>query len=848
MYIKTLTIQGFKSYRDQTQIEPFSPKHNVVVGRNGSGKSNFFSAIRFVLSDAYTSMSREERQALLHEGVSVTTTLSAYVEIVFDNSDNRFPTGHDEVVIRRTIGLKKDEYSLDKKSVSKADIMNLLESAGFSKSNPYYIVPQGRITALTNAKDHERLALLKEVAGTKVYEQRRTESLKIMTETDSKRTKISELLEYIDSRLSSLEEEKEELKEYQEKDKERRCLEYALYQRELEEVAEALEDIEEERRGDVHGANVRRELFSEREKEIQDVERRIAEETHASQNLSLSRQDAQAELTDLVRSRTELECTLDDLKSAAARSTGDRDALQTELYSLDETIAEREEALQEVLPQWEAARTKEASEKRALDESNSRLSALYSKRGRASKFRTKAERDKYLKSEISAMEEYQQHSQAQALETAKTNLTSLRGSKVQLEAQLTGLQDKVSDSRTRLADLGEQLSTLKDQQSELTERRKELWREDTKLESIVSRAADELRTVERALAGMVDKDTGMGLRAVDRIKERYGLDGVYGPLYRLLEVTDARFNTAIEQTAGNSLFHVVVDTDDTATKLLDIMLKEKTGRVTLMPLNRLKPKLPSRPHHAQDAEPLLGKLRYDAKHEKAFQQVFGKTWVCRDLTVAAAYVKSHGINTITLDGDRVDRKGALTGGYHDVRRSRIEAIRNVAVWKDKFEAEDKRLKEVKSSILRVEQEVTQVTGKISVLVGQQTQVRKARERVMEEGNGISREKDRVQERIVRGEKEVEELEIERVNLNVKLDGYKQELGQPLVDGLTREEEDLVERLGKEVEKRRRKVVELGREKWELEKQKSALEIELNERLRRRREEVKARLEGMTVED
>lgn len=68
------------------------------------------------------------------------------VEIVFDNSDNRFPTGHDEVVIRRTIGLKKDEYSLDRKSASKADVMNLLESAGFSKSNPYYIVPQGRVS------------------------------------------------------------------------------------------------------------------------------------------------------------------------------------------------------------------------------------------------------------------------------------------------------------------------------------------------------------------------------------------------------------------------------------------------------------------------------------------------------------------------------------------------------------------------------------------------------------------------------------------------------------------------------------------------------------------------------
>jgi structural maintenance of chromosome 3 (chondroitin sulfate proteoglycan 6) len=241
------------------------------------------------------------------------------VEIVFDNSDNRFPTGKEELVLRRTIGIKKDEYSLDKKSASKADVMKLLESAGFSKSNPYYIVPQGRvrmwfvalyrdclphgalaiflifllrsaypssqtrapwisdghradlstqITALTNAKDQERLMLLKEVAGTKVYEQRRAESLRIIEDTDSKRTKIVELLDYIDSRLAELEEEKEELREFQERDKDRRCLEYAMYARELEDVAEALEEIEEERKNEVHGANQRRERFSSREQQI----------------------------------------------------------------------------------------------------------------------------------------------------------------------------------------------------------------------------------------------------------------------------------------------------------------------------------------------------------------------------------------------------------------------------------------------------------------------------------------------------------------------------------------------------------------------------------------------------
>ena len=191
------------------------------------------------------------------------------VEIVFDNSDNRFPTGRDEVTLRRTIGVKKDDYSLDKKSANKADVMNLLESAGFSKSNPYYIVPQGRITALTNAKDHERLALLKEVAGTKVYEQRRAESLRIMSETDAKRNKIAELLEYIESRLTELEEEKEELKQYQEQDKERRCLEYAMYQNESEDITAALESLEEGRKTELHNANERQAVFNSREKEIQ---------------------------------------------------------------------------------------------------------------------------------------------------------------------------------------------------------------------------------------------------------------------------------------------------------------------------------------------------------------------------------------------------------------------------------------------------------------------------------------------------------------------------------------------------------------------------------------------------
>ncbi|KAF9524116.1 structural maintenance of chromosome protein 3 [Crepidotus variabilis] len=841
MYIKTLTIQGFKSYRDQTQIEPFSPKHNVVVGRNGSGKSNFFAAIRFVLSDAYTSMSREERQALLHEGVS-SNTFSAFVEIIFDNSDNRFPTGHEEVILRRTIGQKKDEYSLDKKSSSKGDVMNLLESAGFSKSNPYYIVPQGRITALTNAKDHERLALLKEVAGTKVYEQRRTESLKIMADTDAKRGKINELLEYIESRLQELEEEKEELKEFQEKDKERRCLEYALYQRELEDVGETLDQLEEDRRSDIHGSNVRREKYTEREKQIQILEKDIAESRHALETVAQTRRDTQAELTDFVRSRTELECIVEDLQVANQNSGGRREDMETELEEVEAKIAEKEALLEELIPEWEEQRAQEISEKRRLDEANAKLNALFAKQGRASKFRTRADRDQFLRQETASVNSFKK-SQEAVLQSTEEDLENARRSQAEIDGLLENVHGKIDDGKKRMKEIQENVTSFKEQQADMMEKRKDLWREDTKLDSLVSHAADELRTAERLLAGMMDKDTNQGLKAVDSIAERYNLRGVYGPLYRLFDVPDPKYNIAIELTAGNSLFHVVVDTDETASKVLDVMLKEKTGRVTFMPLNRLKPKNTPTPN-THEVEPLIEKINFDPKYEKAFQQVFGKTCVCKELTMAAAYVKSHGINTITLDGDKVDRKGALTGGYHDVRRSRIEAIKSVASCRTKYDSGKAKSVEVKASIATLEHEITQVGGKVTVALGQLNQIRDSRDRLLDENQVLLQRQERLKERVEKLDLEAQELGTELTGLQAKIEAYTAEMKTPLANGITAEEEKLLEDLGREVEKRKKEMLELGKRKNELEGKKNTLEIELKERLKRRREELSIKLDAL----
>lgn len=98
--------------------------------------------------------------------------------------------------------------------------------------------------------------------------------------------------------------------------------------------------------------------------------------------------------------------------------------------------------------------------------------------------------------------------------------------------------------------------------------------------------------------------TQRALAVVRSIVDRLGLqDSVYGPLYELFE-TDEMFRTAVEAIAGNSLFHIVVDNDDTASKILEVLTREKKGRVTFMPLNRLRPKRVTYPGQTDEAVPM----------------------------------------------------------------------------------------------------------------------------------------------------------------------------------------------------------------------------------------------------
>lgn len=257
-----------------------------------------------------------------------------------------------------------------------------------------------------------------------------------------------------------------------------------------------------------------------------------------------------------------------------------------------------------------------------------------------------------------------------------------------------------------------------------------------------------------------------------------------------------------------------MDTDATASKVLEVMLREKTGRVTFMPLNRLKAKAVAYPEDAR-AWPLIKFLRYDPAHARAFEQVFGKTCVCEDLSLAASYVRSHGLNTITLDGDKVDRRGALTGGYHDVKRSRIDAIKAVKTWRPKLEELTTRHQEVVDAISRLDQEITIIMGKLQVAAGKQESILRGRDSYARDSIAYHREQERLSERKAVFEARLADLEREKIAQRAKKDAYRRELGTPMAQALTDDEITRSEELGVLIEGLKKSLVMLTHNKSEV---------------------------------
>lgn len=711
MYIKRVIIRGFKTYKNETIIEDFSPHYNVVIGRNGSGKSNFFAAIRFVLSDAYNNMSREERQSLIHE--SSVNIMSAFVEIIFDNTDRRIPIAKDEVSIRRTIGMKKDDYTLDYKSATKADVMNLLEASGFSKSNPYYIVPQGRVMALTNAKDSERLELLRDVAGAKVFENKLKDSLKEMTITAQKQDQIKEMLADIEKRLDELDIEREDLKAYEKLSSKKKMLEFNIYDREMKTLSDQIDAIDDNYSNSAQETEALITELEEREAHISQLSSDLNELTSRKKLLEIDLELNDKENQDVLQKISSLNVQLQDAQISSNSLYSGSSSLE-KLNALKLEIEEKQKDLKENKETLKVLKEKEAEVKIRTNDLRQKQMSIISKKNQTLRFSSKKERDRYLKKEIVLLED-----------------SLIKKGKLikELEAALSErkkLLEKATSERLSLADITElndeivhlnsQMAELKSEARNLVDDRSLLWRKESKLNNVILAKEENLATIEQSLRGGVDRMTINALETVKGIAKRLGPtieSGVYGYLGELIDVSE-KYKTAVDVIGGNALFHIVVNNDQTASILIEELKKEKGCRATFIPLNRLRNddfKFPT----GNESVPLIKKIAFDEFLAPAVKQIFGRTVVCISIQKGYELSDIYNVNAVTLDGDRCDNKGVLTGGFRDLKVSRVDYLKNLRSCKAEIFTLKEELKSVKEEINSKDFAITSNYQKTSAL-------------------------------------------------------------------------------------------------------------------------------------
>ncbi|CAI7177126.1 BBT_collapsed_G0029490.mRNA.1.CDS.1 [Saccharomyces cerevisiae] len=669
MYIKRVIIKGFKTYRNETIIDNFSPHQNVIIGSNGSGKSNFFAAIRFVLSDDYSNLKREERQGLIHQG-SGGSVMSASVEIVFHDPDHSMilpsgvlSRGDDEVTIRRTVGLKKDDYQLNDRNVTKGDIVRMLETAGFSMNNPYNIVPQGKIVALTNAKDKERLQLLEDVVGAKSFEVKLKASLKKMEETEQKKIQINKEMGELNSKLSEMEQERKELEKYNELERNRKIYQFTLYDRELNEVINQMERLDGDYNNTVYSSEQYIQELDKREDMIDQVSKKLSS-IEASLKIKNATDLQQAKLreSEISQKLTNVNVKIKDVQQQIESNGEQRNLDSATLKEIKSIIEQRKQKLSKILPRYQELTKEEAMYKLQLASLQQKQRDLILKKGEYARFKSKDERDTWIHSEIEELK-----SSIQNLNELESQLqmdrTSLRKQYSAIDEEIEELIDSINgpDTKGQLEDFDSELIHLKQKLSESLDTRKELWRKEQKLQTVLETLLSDVNQNQRNVNETMSRSLANGIINVKEITEKLKIspESVFGTLGELIKVND-KYKTCAEVIGGNSLFHIVVDTEETATLIMNELYRMKGGRVTFIPLNRLSldsdVKFPSNTTTQIQFTPLIKKIKYEPRFEKAVKHVFGKTIVVKDLGQGLKLAKKHKLNAITLDGDRADKE------------------------------------------------------------------------------------------------------------------------------------------------------------------------------------------------
>ena len=822
MYISALVLDGFKSFGRPTRI-PFYEDFTVITGPNGSGKSNIIDGVLFALGLARTRGIRAEKLTDLiynpgHDGDEPAGgTREASVTVILDNSDETLSREQvvsaagtdrigdiDEITIKRRVKQTEDNYYsyyyLNERSVNLGDIQELLAQAGIAPEG-YNVVMQGDVTEIINMSAFQRRGIIDEIAGVAEFDEKKEAAFE---ELDAVKERINEAtlrIEEKQERLDQLADERDTALEYQSLREEKTEYEGYLKAAELEDKRTQLDEIDddiaayestrEERqtaldtaqgrldRLEAELAELNREIERKGEDEQLAIKREIEEIKGEIDRFEGRIENAEARVDDAENERRGAFVQLDRKQEQLDEIETTIRELKVEKASVKGTIQSKQAELADVQSQIENVDTEFDELKAELSEKKERLEELKTAGNDAQR-----EKDRLLDdARRRSTEVSEAHDE---LETAHETIPELKAEQSELHSEL----DKAETNKQRIEDTIETLRAEREsKKAELDAIKSDLREKQSEYADLEARAdSNGDSSWPRAVTTVLNSD----------------IDGVHGAVGDLGSV-DGEYATACETAAGGRLANVVVADDEVGSTCISHLKSRNAGRATFLPITKMDDRgLPALPDHPGVVDFARNLVEYDDRFSAVFSYVLGSTLVVENMSTARDLMGD--FRMVTLDGDLIERSGAMTGGSGGGSRyafshsggGKLERIaEEIDTLEDKRRTLDDGIRELESKLDAARERKSEATETVRAI---ETDIERTHERIDDAEARVAELEDRLDE--IEAEREavtdemaavderIDEIEAEREAVEDEIESLEAELADSEIPELTAEADAL----------------------------------------------------------
>ena len=845
-FIDSIVVEGFKSYGLKKMSIPIGEGFVAVVGPNGAGKSNIGDAISFCLGIATTKTLRAKNLSYLIFSKDGVKGEHAYVEVHFKNY-GAFPVEEEDIVISRKVSKDgRSVFKINGTTVRERDLKDFLSKAGIYE-NGYNVVLQGDIVKFLKMTPLERRRVIEEVAGISEYEQKKERALKDLYEIDIKLRELELLIENIEMQLDKLREERQKLLRYREVSQNLRESKLKLIFKEMHSVMEDLKSLEAKKSALEEELQELKSAMQEKEKELSRVEERLKEVNERLlpyrekvgkvssdiEHIEKKIKESERRVEGITKERQEEEEKIGYLRKDLANLTAEKEELLKRLFLEEEHLDKLRDEKDRV---YEEFKSLDAQLKVSLEEAH-----------------RVEEKEKALR---------------KSLEEKRKRLEKIT-------LRLHEIDLKVEKNREDILRLEEEVKKIKEFSQEAQKEIKKLQELKKREEALISEEKRKLKKAEDRLAGVRKKiEELLKERAVvenklrtaqDRSVVFEGIEGVYGSVGDLIRVHQLEYLKAIEAAGGARLKYVVVENEDVAKRCIEVLKRHQLGRMSFIPLNRIKAqRLPAFPRRRGAIDFVVNLVEYEPKFEKAVHFVFGDTLLVEDFDSA----KDIGIGNyrmVTPEGEIFEKTGVISGGSAKGsgelgRKFYEEELKILEEEEEKLREEEeqslKELRKLRSELAEREGLLKVIENKISELKnspqGQESRLKelqikiaKAQDYVkllLEEKERLREEAKEIKQDLDYGEEKLKNLSIKRQDI---MRYYKE-------SGIEHKRREYEKRL-KLFEEKREEINALKIEIEKLEADTEALRREIHrrqeyiERLEQDRLELEREIESLTLE-